>query len=84
MKYTVTWVPDAEQELASLWVHAVDRAAVTDAANRIDQCLRFDPQAQGESRSQGKRVLLVPPLGIIFKVHPHDLVVQVLSVWHYA
>jgi hypothetical protein len=39
MIYTVVWVPDALDELTSLWLIAADRAAVTDASNRIYQCV---------------------------------------------
>jgi hypothetical protein len=39
MKYTVVWVPSAEQELAALWIAAADRREVTQAANDIDQRL---------------------------------------------
>ena len=39
MKYTVTWTPSAEQDLAALWNAAPDRQAVADAADEIDTSL---------------------------------------------
>jgi hypothetical protein len=66
-----------------LWAAAKDRGAVTEAANAIDQALRNDPDTLGESRPEGTRVLLVPPLGILFQVDNQDLKANVLSVWRY-
>ncbi len=83
MKYTVVWIPSAEQDLAELWLIATDRAAVTQAANEIDRLLRHDPEQQGESRSDGVRVLLVAPLGVQFEVLSDDRLVRVLHVWDY-
>lgn len=50
MKWTVTWVPPAETELAALWLDGNIRGAVTEAARRIERALRSDPANQGESR----------------------------------
>jgi hypothetical protein len=35
--YTVLWTDEAEQRLASLWMDAADRNAITDAANAMDK-----------------------------------------------
>jgi hypothetical protein len=50
MKYTVRWLPAAEQELAALWV-AGNRLAVTQAVNQIDQDLSKSPESKGEISS---------------------------------
>jgi plasmid stabilization system protein ParE len=81
MTYTVTWTPSAQQELADLWVHAPDRAAVTAAANTIDALLRRDPQNAGESRSGPTRLLFEPPLFVLFDVSEDDRLVNVWGVW---
>ena len=39
MNHAVVWLESAEQELAKLWLGAVDRDAITDAAGLIDQLL---------------------------------------------
>jgi mRNA-degrading endonuclease RelE of RelBE toxin-antitoxin system len=81
MTYTVTWKPEAERRLATLWMNASDRSAVTKAANEIDRRLRFGPEREGESRDQGRRVVLESPLGVLIKVEPQDRIVYVLTVW---
>ena len=81
MKWTVTWVPPAETELAALWLDGSIRGAVTEAARRIDRALRADPAIQGESRDEGLRVMFEPPLGVSFRVLPDERLVQVLDVW---
>jgi hypothetical protein len=81
MKYTVIWSPEAEQALAALWLHAPDRAAVTAAAYRIDQRLTNDPDQQGAARSPGVRILVEPPLAVLFEVSPLDRIVRVFHVW---
>ncbi len=48
MNYAVIWLPDAEQELAALWLTSLDRALVTKAAAVLDKMLERDPQNQGE------------------------------------
>jgi len=83
MKHTVIWVPKAEQNLATLWMDAADRPIVTEAANEIDRRLRDDPGGAGESRSRGRRILLEPPLGVIFRVYAEDRIVRVLTVWRF-
>jgi hypothetical protein len=39
MKFTVLWVPGAEQRLAELWLNASERDAITTASHVIDQHL---------------------------------------------
>jgi hypothetical protein len=81
MTYTVVWKPEAERRLATLWTEAADRKAITEAANAIDDWLRSDPESRGESRGDGRRILLEPPLGVVFSVQPEDRTVIVLTVW---
>jgi hypothetical protein len=83
MRYTVLWVPRAEQELADIWTNAADRDAVTRAAHEIDQRLQRDAPNQGDSRPAGRRILFVPPLGVIFKVEELDRIARVYHVWRY-
>lgn len=83
MNYTVLWVPAAERELAKLWMDAVYRHEVAVAANQIDARLRIAPAEEGESRGRGRRILLVPPLGVTFEVFPQDRIARVLDVWRF-
>ena len=75
MTYTVVWDPAVEQDLAHLWISAPDRQALSAAADQIDQLLRTDPEQQGESRPEG-RVLLIAPLGVLFHVLEQDRIVR--------
>ena len=83
MKYTVLWIPQAERQLAALWIDAKHRDAVTQAAHQIDELLRFDAPAAGESRAAGQRIVIVPPLGILFVVNRQDRLVHVVDVWRF-
>ena len=84
MKYTVLWKSAAEQELASIWMHASDRDRVTAAAQRIDDLLQSDAEERGESRTTGVRILIVPPLAVLFTVRPEDRIVSVGTAWRFA
>lgn len=81
----VRWTPTARKELTALWVEAdsAQRHLVTAAAYAIDQRLKVDPQLQGESRSNSRRVLFEPPLGVLFRVIERQSKVRVLRVWQF-
>jgi plasmid stabilization system protein ParE len=83
MRFTVTWHPTAEAELAEIWLHASDQASVTQAANRIDQTLATRPLSQGDD-FYGDRILVVLPLAVTYTVSGPDLSVQILQVWHHS
>jgi hypothetical protein len=77
---TVVWVESAQRELAELWMTGPDRAAITVAANAIDQELAIDPAIKGIELREGLRALFAPPLRILFSVRGEDRVVEVLRV----
>ncbi len=79
--YTVRWKRSARDQLAELWMQAPDRNAVTDAANQIDSLLERSPEQQGESRPGGRRILILLPLAVLFRVNEQDKIVAVLKVW---
>lgn len=81
MKYTVTWTPSAEQDLAALWNAAPDRQAVADAADEIDTSLARDPFGQSESRGGQTRFLFAPPLAVLYDVDQAARSVRVWAVW---
>ncbi len=60
MNCTVLWQPVAEQQLAALWAAAVDRKAIQAAADAIDDLLRRNPLAQGESCAGAERLFFLP------------------------
>ena len=80
MNYTVLWQPAAEQQLAALWAGAENRNEVAAAADAIDDRLRRNPLAEGESRGGTRRVLFVPPLVALFAVSEPDRIVYVRSI----
>jgi plasmid stabilization system protein ParE len=81
MRFTVMWHPAAEQELADIWLRAVDRSDVTQAANQIDQAPASEPLAKGED-FYGNRLLVVVPLAVTYTVNEQDRTVLILQVWH--
>lgn len=83
MKFTVNWHPDAEQELTQIWLGARDRQRITESAEQIDGQLRTNPDQRGESREDDRRILMVAPLAVSFRVLTDDLRVVVLKVWRY-
>lgn len=80
MTYTVVWKPNARDRLAEIWIAAADRNAVTSAANRIDGQLRRDPHNHGEARDERARIVIVPPLAIVYDIYDDDRLVCILSV----
>ncbi|QDT66248.1 hypothetical protein V22_35130 [Calycomorphotria hydatis] len=84
MKYTVVWSPTAEAKLAELWLESNDRADLTVAADRIDELLRRDAANVGESRSTVSRILIEPPLAILFDTSSDDRLATVWAVWRWT
>jgi|tagenome__1003787_1003787.scaffolds.fasta_scaffold17697856_1 hypothetical protein len=81
MRFTVTWHPAAEQELADIWIRSSDRHDIADAANLIDKALASDPSSHGEE-FYGDRILVIQPLAVTFTVSEPDRAVRILQVWH--
>jgi len=50
MSFSVEWEPEAEQELARIWMAARNPASVTAASDEIDRRLERDPLSEGEAR----------------------------------
>jgi hypothetical protein len=81
MKFTVIWRPEAEEELAQLWVDASDRNAIARAAISFDAALRRAPLDVGESQNEPTRLAFIDPFAFIFDVFPDDCRVLVKTVW---
>lgn len=84
MKYSVLWLPAAEQDLAACWLDPATRTMVAEAASQIDRLLQYAPQNQGESRADNLRVFFVAPLAVLFRVKEDDRLVEVVHVWQFA
>ena len=81
MKYPVVWKPEAQRRLAELWMQAADQERFANSANLIDRELAIAPDSVGEQRIGSIRVVVVPPLGIYFRVNAEDRQVLILTVW---
>lgn len=83
MNYSVTWLTDAENGLAAIWMAAADRAAVTRAANEIDRRLALNGPDEGESRPNNMRITFTRPLAVLFRVDVLARTVAVGRVWEF-
>lgn len=81
MKYTVLWSPEAEAQLANVWLDATDRDAIQRTADTIDDRLEMNPYQLSESREGSLRIAIYFPLGIEYEVIEDDKEVVVLGVW---
>ena len=80
MSYSVTWTPEAEDQLAAVWMAAADPGAVTRAAERADLFLANDPLTCGTD-FYGNWLLTSKPLHIVYMVDSPARTVTVTMVW---
>ena len=66
--YQVIWDDDVYSEVASTWLDAKDRLAVTDAIREIDQILMRDPTGSGTELSEGLLWIDCAPVRAIYSV----------------
>jgi hypothetical protein len=83
MRFTVIWYASAQRDLARIWLAAIERQAVTVAADSIDKTLRDHAETAGVE-FQGWRLLHVPPLAVVFRVDLANRQVHVRQVWRDA
>ena len=84
MNFRVRWARAARNQLAEVWLSHTDRAGVTAAAHRIEQLLRRDPANQGEDRPNGRRVIFLAPLVVLYRIDTSTNVVTVVGVGQYG
>lgn len=80
MNFKVEWLEEVEDQLADLWVTAVDKSAGSEASRRADQLLALDPANQGEQRDGEDRLVFIPPLALFFRADTQAFKVWVISV----
>lgn len=80
MRFTVIWMPGAQDEMAEIWLRSRSRQLIADAVNRIDLLLAADPYGCGEE-FYGDFLLVVPPMHVVYVVKPDDCLVEVLKAW---
>lgn len=81
MKYTVVWQKSAEADLATLWLESKGGEEIDRVSNDIDRLLKYQPESQGESRGEHRRVLFISEYVAMFDIYPEDRMVRVLSLW---
>jgi hypothetical protein len=76
-------VADAEvlDQLTEIYMDAPDAQAVSDASNEIDAKLGMDPLGQGIEAGT-ERILVIPPLGVVFEVTPADRLVTIKEYYY--
>ena len=80
MRWTVIYKPSAQNDLGNIWLETVDREAIANAADEIDRLLASIPIEASESRSGPTRVIIEPPLTVLFDLSPDDATVAVTAV----
>jgi hypothetical protein len=80
MSYSVDWTPAARATLATIWIGAADRQAVTNAQARMDRLLAVDPVRNGTWVSEGLYAVEVHPLRALFEVAATGRFVSIVSV----
>jgi len=81
MTFTVVYLQAASNHLATIWMNAPDRMAVTQAANALDVSLRNDPYACSQVFGDNSRIVVQHPLAMGFDVSDADCLVTVWAVW---
>jgi len=79
--FAVDWAPAATAALATIWMQATDRTAVTSAQHRIDQLLEQDPFRNGRHRCEGLFIIKVAPLACAYTIDLSRNLVLVSAVW---
>ena len=81
MSYDIVWDVTAYRKLEKIWHDAMPIGPAVDAFDEIERRLSESPEQEGESRAHGRRILIVAPLGVIFRVQQRIREVYVLDVW---
>ena len=81
MKWTVVWNPNASNQLADIWLRAVDRNAVASATAEIERAIAQDPENAG-FEYYGDRLYVVLPISAVYEISPPDRLVRVIDVFY--
>jgi len=79
--YTVVWSRIAQRRLAELWLdNPAIRNEITEAADQIDRALAQVPATIGIQVSQRSRLVVHPPLSVLYWISDDDMQVRVIHV----
>jgi hypothetical protein len=70
----------AQDQLTDLWLNSTNRNLVTRASHQIDHLLSTDPDRQGVA-FYGDRLLVVPPLQVVYRIDTDDMQVVIEMIW---
>ena len=83
-RYTVVWVPSARRRLAELWNdNPAIRQEIADANDEIESWLAANPLAIGATTGSVGRLVVRPPLMVLYRVEEADRQVRVIYVKHW-
>jgi hypothetical protein len=80
MRYIVAWRKEAENQLAALWIRALNKTAIADYIHQIEKILERDPHEQGESRNENTRLAFFRPLAVRYAVDDEAKLVTVIAI----
>jgi hypothetical protein len=80
MKCTVSWRKEVEDDLARIWLTAMDQQAFADAADAIDRQRRRDPYLNAKEVGRGTWAIVSGMLRAHYRVRPDDCVVEVIQI----
>lgn len=75
--FRVEWQPDAQDDLADIWLRAANRQEVTLASRLIDAKLADKPAAWGKELSEGIYRLTVSPVRVLYSIDASRQLVEV-------
>lgn len=84
--WRIEWLETALNELTSIWLKSgpTTRRAVTVAVRQIEHALSIHPEEEGESRTEGRRILFAEPLAVVFEVDEPNRQATIVTVWHFG
>ena len=81
MNYRVVWDVISYRELERIWSEVDNVRSYLNAFDEVESLLAVDAHERGESRPDGRRILIVSPLGVLFRAQSRLGETYVLDVW---
>jgi glutathione synthase/RimK-type ligase-like ATP-grasp enzyme len=80
--YRIRWPKSVNRKLldASAKANAPNLTAILTAMSEVESIIQNDPEFVGESRDADKRVLIVDPLFVTYKIDSRRRIVKILRV----